>query len=166
MFFCVSYCSMSSSSCDIMTASPVKTADVLSRHYWPVWVWSQRKIQPFRGGSIGFWVWSKGEIHPFKQIAHTSYFRHQIPSDTLNCLFPSNTFLPRTYYFFQISQPTKICLKNRYFEEQFHWVPLTYLPTYILIPVVLQLYRMLKEECQLKYILQDIGLHTYKFTTA
>ena len=130
MFFCVSYCSMSSSSCDIMTASPVKTADVLSRHYWPVRVWSQRKIQPFRGGSIGFWVWSKGEIHPFKQIAHTSYFRHQISSDTLNCLFPSNTFLPRTYYFFQISQPTKICLKNRYFEEQFHWVPLTYLLTF------------------------------------
>ena len=27
----------------------------------------------------------------------------QIPSDTLNCLFPSNTFLPRTYYSFQVS---------------------------------------------------------------
>ena len=39
---------------------------------------------------------------------------------------------------------------------------LTYLLTYILILVVLQLYRMLKE-CQLKkYILQ----HTYKFTTS
>ena len=41
--------------------------------------------------------------------------KNQIPSDTLNCLFPSNTFtfLPRTYYFFQISQPAKNCLKNR-----------------------------------------------------
>ena len=32
---------------------------------------------------------------------------------------------PRTYYFVQISQPAKICLKNRYFEEQIHWVPLS-----------------------------------------
>ena len=48
----------------------------------------------------------------------------QIPSDTLNCLFPSNTFLPRTYCSFQVSQPAKICLKNRYFEKQIHWVPL------------------------------------------
>ena len=47
-----------------------------------------------------------------------------IPSDTLNWLFPSNTFPPRTYYFSQISQPAKICLNNRYFEEQIHWVPL------------------------------------------
>ena len=31
MFFCVVYCSMSHSSCDIMAASAVKTADVLSR---------------------------------------------------------------------------------------------------------------------------------------
>ena len=53
--------------------------------------------------------------------ALTSY---QIPSDTMNCLFPCNTFLPRTYYSFQVSQPAKICLKNRYFEERIHWVPL------------------------------------------
>ena len=60
----------------------------------------------------------------FLAIAHSSYSRHQIPSDTMNCLFPSNTFLPRTYYFSQISQPAKILLKNRYFEEQIRWVPL------------------------------------------
>ena len=36
--------------------------------------------------------------------------------------------------------------------------------TYILILVVLQPYRMLKE-CQVKYILRAIVLHTYKFTT-
>ena len=40
-----------------------------------------------------------------------------------------------------------------------------YLLTYILILEVLQPYRMLKE-CQLKYILQDIVLYTYKLQLA
>ena len=48
---------------------------------------------------------------------------NQIPSDTMNCLFPSNTFLPRTYYSFQVSKAAKICLKNRYFEERIRWMP-------------------------------------------
>ena len=48
----------------------------------------------------------------------------EIPSDNLNFLFPSKIFPPGTYYFFQISQPAKSCLKNRYFEEQIHRVPL------------------------------------------
>ena len=43
---------------------------------------------------------------------------------TLNCLFLSNTFLPRTYYYYRISELAKICLQNRYFEQQIHWVPL------------------------------------------
>ena len=47
----------------------------------------------------------------------SSYSGHQINLYTLNC--PRDTFLPRTYYFFQISQPAKMCLKNRYFEEEF-----------------------------------------------
>ena len=51
-------------------------------------------------------------------------FLIQILSDILDYLFPSNTFLQRTYYFFHISQPAKMCLKNRYFEWQIHWVPL------------------------------------------
>ena len=51
-------------------------------------------------------------------------FLIQILSDTLDYLFPSHTFLQRTYYFFHISQPAKICLKNRYFEKRIHWVPL------------------------------------------
>ena len=51
-------------------------------------------------------------------------FLIQILSDTLDYLFPSHTFLQRTYYFFHISQTAKICLKNRYFEKQIHWVPL------------------------------------------
>ena len=46
----------------------------------------------------------------FWQIAYSSYSRQQILSDTLHCLFPRITFLPRTYYFFQISQPAKIGL--------------------------------------------------------
>ena len=46
------------------------------------------------------------------------------PSDTLNCLFPSNTFLSRTYYYYRISELAKICLQNRHFEQQIHWVPL------------------------------------------
>ena len=39
-----------------------------------------------------------GDIHPFnegrrdKQIEYTSYCIHRIPSDTLNCVLPSNTF--------------------------------------------------------------------------
>ena len=35
------------------------------------------------------------------------------PSDTLICLFPSYTFLPRTYYFLHISQPAEICRTDR-----------------------------------------------------
>ena len=65
------------------------------------------------GGDRGFW-----------QIGHSSYSRHQIPSETLHCLFSRSTFLPRTYYFFQISQPAKMGLYNRYFEEQIQWVSL------------------------------------------
>jgi len=57
----------------------------------------------------------EGGQRVFCQIAHSSYSSHQIPSNTLNCLFPSNNFFPRRYYFFKISQPAKIRLKNRYF---------------------------------------------------
>ena len=40
-----------------------------------------------------------------------------------NCLFPSN--IPsKDIHFFKISQPAEIGLKNKYFEEQVHWVPL------------------------------------------
>ena len=40
-----------------------------------------------------------GKGRGFWEMAHSSHSRHQNPSDTLNCLFPSNTSLPRTYYF-------------------------------------------------------------------
>ena len=61
----------------------------MSRHYWPVGVWSKGQNLDLQWG----------------------------------CLFPTNTFFPRTF-FFRISQPAKISLKNRYFEEQIHWVAL------------------------------------------
>ena len=57
------------------------------------------------------------------QITHSSYSTHQISSDTQNYLFPSNCSLPRSGYFFHISRPVKLCLKNRYFEEQIQLVP-------------------------------------------
>ena len=78
----------------------------MSRHYWPsLGVVTRHNSAPQWGGgglSIGNWVWPKGDIVLFpggKQIVHSSCSRHQIPSDTMNCLFPNNTFLPRTYYF-------------------------------------------------------------------
>ena len=44
---------------------------------------------------------------------------------SLNYIFLSKAFLLRTYIQFRISQSAKIQLKNRYFEEQICWVPLT-----------------------------------------
>ena len=49
--------------------------------------------------------------------------------------------------------------------SRYNYRQISDLLTYILILVVLQVYRMLKE-CQLKYILQDIVLDTFKFTTS
>lgn len=39
------------------------------------------------------------QVKGFWEKAHNSYSGHKIPSHTLNCLFPRNTFLPRTNYF-------------------------------------------------------------------
>jgi len=57
-------------------------------------------------------------------LTNTSYSRQQIPSDTLDWPFASNHFPSKAISFYQISQPAKICLKNKYFEEEIHWVPL------------------------------------------
>ena len=77
---------------------------------------------------IGNWVWPKGYIHLFsgggggeggrvrRFLTHSA---QQLAPQT-----PTIFQFPRTYYFVQISQPAKICIKNRYFEEQIHWVPL------------------------------------------
>ena len=63
------------------------------------------------GGLGGLW-----------HITHRSYSRHQVHSDTLNYLFPSNTFRPRTYCFLHVSHPAKIASRTNIFEEQIHWI--------------------------------------------
>ena len=72
----------------------------MSRHHRPVGSGHRAKLSPSVGrGGEGF-----------RQTAHSSYL---------------SAILQRAYYFFQIFQPKKNCLQNRYFEEQIHWVPLT-----------------------------------------
>ena len=63
------------------------------------------------GGGGGF-----GKQSYFRGDCQHSYSRRQIPSDTPNCVFPKNSFLPRTFHYFHIPQPAKNCQKNRYFE--------------------------------------------------
>ena len=82
--------------------------------------WQNSALQ---GGGEGGWkqeigcsVEGEGGMGKRFLTAHSSYFRHYIPH---------NTFLPRTYHYFHISQPAKNCQKNRYFVEQIHWVPLS-----------------------------------------
>ena len=85
---------------------------------------------------IGNWVWSKGEIHPFHaerggggleggRLKNSTYqlFWAQNPLRHPELSIPSTAFLLRTQLFLN-SQPANIHLKNRYFEEQIHWVPL------------------------------------------
>ena len=61
------------------------------------------------GGWVGNWVWPKGENLPFSG-------RHKIPSDTMNCLFPSNTFLSNDILFFP-NPPASKSLP----EEEIFW---------------------------------------------
>ena len=76
----------------------------MSRHQRPVGSGHRAKLSPSVGrGGEGF-----------RQTAHSSYL---------------SAILQRAYYFFQIFQPKKNCLKNRCFEEQIHRVPLTFVPT-------------------------------------
>ena len=99
---------------------------ICPKHYWPVWVWPKGKIQTFswgvrwRGGRFltnitgQFGCGLRAKFRPlvegwggggegFWHITHSSYYRHQI-------LFLSHL------------QASKICLKNRYFEEKIHWI--------------------------------------------
>ena len=70
-------------------------------------------------------LWNNKRIKHIK--AHSGYSKHLLPSETLNCLLPSNTFLKGTYYFIQIFQTVNICLyTDSYFEKQIHWVPLIF----------------------------------------
>ena len=66
------------------------------------------------GGRRGFWL-----------ITRSSYSRHQIHFDTLNCLFPSNIFLPRTYHFFHISRQQTFRWRSDILRSRhIYWVPL------------------------------------------
>ena len=81
----------------------------------------RKKMGVAQGGGGG------GERFLTNNISST-YSTNQIPSDTLNCLFPGDTCLRGKYCFFYSSQPAKFCLRNGYFKEQIHWVPLYLLP--------------------------------------
>ena len=79
------------------------------------------------GGAGRKWVWPKGVRGGKRFLTNnisSTYFTNQIPSDTLNCLFPGDTCLRGKYCFFHNSQSAKFCLKNAYFKERIHWVPL------------------------------------------
>ena len=88
--------------------------------YWEV---SQKKYVQTSQAS---WEWSWGKIKPFSGGVGEGEVSDKQPITAI-C---QNTFLQRAYCFFQIFQPKKKnCLKNRYFEEQIHWLPLTFVPT-------------------------------------
>ena len=78
----------------------------MSRHQRPVGSGHRAKLSPSVGrGGEGF-----------RQTAHSSY---------LSAIL----FFKGHIIFSKSSSPKKNCLKNRYFEEQIHWMPLTFVPT-------------------------------------
>ena len=97
----------------------------MSKRYWLVWVWSNWK-SAFQCGGGG------GEIHPFTCVCWGGgggCLRQIAPLDIESPHTPFIIYFPGTLsykdiLFFRISQPARICLKNRYFEEHIHWVPL------------------------------------------
>ena len=88
-------------------------------------------------GLIENWVWRKGERAKFTssvgegkkrfwQIEHIripAILDSKSPQAPWIACFPV-TLCSRSAYFSQFSQPAKICLKNRHFEEQIHCLPL------------------------------------------
>ena len=78
----------------------------MSRHQRPVGSGHRAKLSPSVGrGGEGF-----------RQTAHSSY---------LSAIL----FFKGHVIFSKSSSPKKNCPKNRYFEEQIHWMPLTFVPT-------------------------------------
>ena len=86
-------------------------------------IWQNSALQWGLDRKLGVWP---REEELTASVEGGQGFQHQIPSDTLNYLFPSNAFnfLPGTQNYFKIAQPAKICLTNRYIEDYIHWVPL------------------------------------------
>ena len=88
-----------------------------SRHYWPVWLWTQGNFSPSVGGSwgggggvVGGWV---------SEIAHTSYSRHQrtkSPQTSWTVYFPA-TISPFKDILFFPNLPASEKLP----EEQIFW---------------------------------------------
>ena len=98
----------------------------MSRHYWPVWVWSYGKIQPFSGGGgrgvdrkLGVtkvrnsplqWVgWGVEGERGFWQIANSSYSRHQIHQVEL-AQTPWIVYFPATLSFQKSALQNSVCL--------------------------------------------------------
>ena len=73
------------------------------------------------GEGVGNWVGLEVEVHRGGRFLTNKTYQLFL---TLNCLFPSNTLLPKTCHFFHISQPANTLLKNRYLEEKVRWLPL------------------------------------------
>ena len=78
-------------------------------------------------------MWPRGEIHPFggggggKEVSH----KEHIPAILdINCLtHPELSFAQQHLPPKDIFQSAKICLRNRYFEEHIHSVPLPTIPS-------------------------------------
>ena len=91
---------------------------------------SAKFIPTVRGGGGGERV--------FWQIANSSYSRHQIlspssgraSSDTMNCLFPSNTFLSRTYFFSKSPSQQRFVWRADILTNRSIGFPVTYLETF------------------------------------
>ena len=92
----------------------------ICRHRADIDIGQNSALQWWRGVLIENWVWYKGEIHPFsyggrkgKRLLTNStysYSRHQITSDTLNCLFPTTfSFQAHIIYSKSPSQRTFAC---------------------------------------------------------
>ena len=83
-------------------------------------------------GSVGKWVWPKGAIYHFRggrgrdvwQITRGSYSRLQIPLRHSELSFSQQHFSFKDILLLPHVRTSKICLQNRYFEQQIHLVPL------------------------------------------
>ena len=101
----------------------------MSKRYWLVWVWSNWKSAFQCGGGGGGGRGRNSSLHLRVLRRGGRCFRQIAPLDIESPHTPFIIYFPATLsykdiLFFPISQPARICLKNRYFEEHIHWVPL------------------------------------------